>query len=55
MATCKECIHHAVCKTYGEVFVTRTDVQDICENYMQKPTREFLAELERIIEKCREE
>lgn len=46
MATCKECIHYVVCKVHGEVFVTRTDVQDICENY---------TELERFIEKCRAE
>ena len=36
MAVCKECIHYAVCDTYGEVFVTRCDVERICEHFELK-------------------
>ena len=36
MATCKGCVHYAVCQIHGEVFITRNDVDRICENFMDK-------------------
>ena len=38
MATCEECIHHPVCKVYGALFPTRTDVDKICDHYLRNDT-----------------
>ena len=37
MATCKGCIHYEVCNVHGELFVTRTDVEKICNYFMPQP------------------
>lgn len=32
--TCKDCVHQTVCKVYGGLFPTRTDVERICDHFM---------------------
>ena len=38
MAMCKECVHHPVCKVWGGLFPKRTDVERICEHFMEQET-----------------